>query len=69
VHPGDDADAVRSGVRVDGELRDFSGGLEDRLENDLVRQGAGGVERIDDDLRVFIDFFEVLQTRRGPGSR
>ncbi len=60
VHPGDDADAVFLRVRIDGELGDFGGGLEDRLENHLVRQRAGGVERLDDDLRVLIDFFERL---------
>jgi hypothetical protein len=58
VHPGDDADAVFLGVRIDGELGDLRRTFEDRFENDLVGQRAGGVEGLDDGLRVLIDLLE-----------
>ena len=48
VAPGDHADDVRVGRGLDHELLDAVGGLQRGLEDDLDRDGTGGVQVVDD---------------------
>ena len=58
MQPGDQTDTAFRMVGIAADRENFIRRLDGRLENDLDRKIAGGVQSVDHDLRVFSDLLQ-----------